>query len=59
MKGVKRMPARMTICDMNRNKVCELYESELQHEGQAYDVTLTMVRVTFAGTTFGAVISSA
>ena len=41
MKGVKRMPVRMTICDMNRNKVCELYDSELQHEGQAYDVTLT------------------
>ena len=41
MKGVKRMPTRMTICDMNRNKVCELYDSELQHEGQAYDVTLS------------------
>ena len=41
MKGVKRMPARMTICDMNRNRVCELYDSELQHEGQVYDVTLT------------------
>lgn len=41
MKGVKRMPARMTISDMNRNKVCDLYDSELQHEGQAYDVTLT------------------
>ena len=35
------MAARMAIYDMNRNKVCELYDSELQHEGQAYDVTLT------------------
>ena len=35
------MAARMAIYDMNRNKVCELYDSELPHEGQAYDVTLT------------------
>lgn len=26
---------------MNRRKVCELFDSELQHEGQAYDVTIT------------------
>lgn len=31
----------MAICDMNRVKLCELYDSELMPEGQAYDVSLT------------------
>nr|DAZ07011.1 MAG TPA: hypothetical protein [Caudoviricetes sp.] len=31
----------MSICDMNRVKLCELYDSELKPEGQAYDVRLT------------------
>ena len=32
---------RMSVHDMNRVKLCELYDSELKPEGQAYGLKLT------------------
>ncbi len=31
----------ISVHDMNRNKLCEIYDSQMQAEGQAYDVQLT------------------
>lgn len=35
------MATRITIHDMNRIKLCEIFDSETKPEGQAYDVVLT------------------
>ena len=35
------MSTRISIHDMNRIKLCEIFDSELKPEGQAYDVSLT------------------
>ena len=38
---VRPMRWRMSVHDMNRVKLCELYDSELKPEGQAYGLKLT------------------
>jgi len=35
------MATRISIHDMNRIKLCEIFDSETKPEGQAYDVSLT------------------
>ena len=35
------MSTRISIHDMNRIKLCEIFDSKLKPEGQAYDVSLT------------------
>ena len=39
--GEARMATRISIHDMNRIKLCEIFDSELKPEGQACDVSLT------------------
>ena len=41
MKGGGQMATRISIHDMNRIKLCEIFDSELMPEGQACDVSLT------------------
>ena len=35
------MSPRISLHDMNRIKLCEIFDSRLMPEGQAYDVSLT------------------